>query len=92
MCFNKKPYLKSSQEYIRVIEKLRDYNIKKYIDMHSLYCISSPNYSCPLYTDKGDIISFDGDHLTQNGALFLANILVKDENFKKTWNEFKIKK
>lgn len=89
---NQKFYLKSSQEYINVIEKLKSYNIKNYIDMHSLYCISSPNYSCPLYTDNGNTISFDGNHLTQSGAIYLANILVKDENFKKIWNEFKRKK
>lgn len=35
------------------------------------------NRSCPLFTPDGKLISYDGPHLTKEGALYLGNLLFR---------------
>ncbi len=46
-----------------------------FIDIHKLVCGSSP--SCPVFTDRLKMISFDGGHLSQDGARYLGELLFR---------------
>ncbi len=54
--------------------KLSNSNIF-YISPYNLYC--DKNYSCTIFTDKNELISYDGGHLTKAGAKFLGESLFK---------------
>ncbi len=45
------------------------------IDFETLIC---PEASCPLFTPEGDLISHDGDHLTEKGAAWAGAKLFAD--------------
>lgn len=89
---NNKEFAKSTDEYEKITTILRSYNLSNYIDLHEIYCVSHPKFYCPLLTDEGIDISFDGSHLTQNGAKFLAEMLKENVHFKVKWNDFINKK
>lgn len=46
------------------------------IDLHALAC--GPDWSCPLFTPEGRLISHDGSHLTRDGAAWLGGILFSE--------------
>jgi peptidoglycan/LPS O-acetylase OafA/YrhL len=48
-----------------------------FIDVQSLTCGNSDPQSCPLFTPAGDLISYDGTHLTRRGAQYLGSLLKK---------------
>lgn len=48
----------------------------QFIDMQKLICDSSAN--CRVFSSDLKLISFDGGHLTQDGAKYLGNILFRD--------------
>lgn len=54
---------------------------KNFINMKKILCDGSNQ--CPMFTEQGRLISYDGGHLTQDGATFMAdklrNILEKDK-------------
>lgn len=47
----------------------------QFVDVHALLCGSGD--TCPLFTPRGDLISFDGGHLTPAGASYIGHILFK---------------
>lgn len=47
----------------------------KWIDLHQLACGSSIAKNCPVFTPEGELISFDGGHLTPAGAKFYGDQL-----------------
>jgi len=47
-----------------------------YIDLIS--AISTDGINVPLFTPNGKFISFDTNHVTRNGAIYLGGILLKD--------------
>ena len=53
-------------------ETLKD---RKWIDVHSDVCGSSSAQDCPVFTPSGELISFDGGHLTPAGAKFYGQKL-----------------
>lgn len=54
-----------------------------YLDLHRLFC--GDNDSCPVATPAGRLISYDGGHLTRDGALHLSHLLSGDEGFRRRW-------
>lgn len=46
------------------------------VDIEALTC--APDWTCPAFTPAGDLISYDGSHLTQAGARYLGPILFAD--------------
>ena len=46
-----------------------------YIDIQGLLCRSEDD--CPLFTPQARLISFDGGHLTKDGAHYIGGILLK---------------
>jgi len=47
-----------------------------FIDQHEMVC--GKQETCPLFTDKMELISFDGGHLTKEGALYIGQILFQN--------------
>jgi peptidoglycan/LPS O-acetylase OafA/YrhL len=44
-----------------------------FIDMNNAIC--GPENMCPIFTPEGDLISYDGSHLTQPGAVYVSKLL-----------------
>jgi len=57
-----------------LMAKLLDEQV--FVDVHNVVCGSGS--SCPVFTDKAKMISFDGGHLSRDGARYLGNILFKN--------------
>ncbi len=51
-----------------------------YVDLQQLICAAED--TCPVFTDKLRLISFDGGHLTQDGARYVGERLLQSEWFK----------
>ncbi len=47
-----------------------------FVDQHEMVCGKSE--TCPLFTDKMKLISFDGGHLTKEGAQYIGQILFQN--------------
>lgn len=47
-----------------------------FVDQHKMVC--GKKETCPLFTDKMNLISFDGGHLTKDGARFIGEILFQN--------------
>ncbi len=47
-----------------------------FVDIHALICKSEND--CPLFTPEARLISFDGGHLTQQGARYVGRILLQN--------------
>ena len=65
---------KTSAEINTVFEKQLDKRIT-FVNSHNLICGKST--TCPVFTDDLQLISYDGRHLTQAGAGYIAKILFK---------------
>lgn len=64
---------KPTSEYqIRVNRLLSASLGDAFIDLHALIC-GSEN-ACPLFTEEGELISYDGTHLTRAGAIWLSGL------------------
>jgi peptidoglycan/LPS O-acetylase OafA/YrhL len=48
-----------------------------FVDVQKLLCTDGI-YACPVFTPDGDLISFDGVHLTQEGAAYLGKLVFSD--------------
>ena len=46
---------------------------KKFIDLKTISCPSK--YKCKLFTKEGQLISFDGGHLTTKGSKYFSEEL-----------------
>ena len=47
-----------------------------FIDVHKLVCGSGS--SCPVFTDRSELISLDGGHLSKDGARYMGSILFRE--------------
>ena len=45
-----------------------------FVDLEAMLC---PDGTCPLFTPSGDLISHDGDHLTEAGAAWVGEVLFR---------------
>lgn len=72
------PTLKNSATNNLLVENLGE-NI--FIDIQDMLC--SGDDFCPIFTKSGDLISFDGGHLTRAGAIFLGEKLMDRNLFDK---------
>lgn len=50
--------------------------IDVFVDQHEMIC--GKTETCPLFTDKMELISFDGGHLTKEGAQYVGRILFEN--------------
>jgi peptidoglycan/LPS O-acetylase OafA/YrhL len=48
-----------------------------FVDTQRILC-GAGSTTCPLFTPAGDLIAFDGNHLTQAGARYLGGLLFQD--------------
>ncbi len=65
---------KTKQKHLDINKKLSQSLTQAiFIDQHSLICDS--NGYCPLFTAEGDLISYDGEHLTKTGAKYVGQLL-----------------
>ncbi len=44
-----------------------------FVDVSNLLCDGEP--FCPIFTEQGELVSYDGVHLTKNGARYLGQKL-----------------
>ena len=65
------------ETHIRVQEIMRkSLPAGVYVDISQLLCQS--DVSCKLFDANGGLISFDGEHLTKDGAAYLGSRLYED--------------
>jgi hypothetical protein len=57
-----------------ILKNSLDENV--FIDQHEMVC--GKQETCPLFTDKMELISFDGGHLTKEGARYIGRILFQN--------------
>ena len=57
---------------------------REYLDLHNIICKSDT--VCPITSDLGDLISYDGRHLTKKGAIYTSNLLKENVQFLNMWN------
>ena len=48
-----------------------------FVDVMSMTC-TFPNGTCPVFTSNGKLISYDGMHVTKNGARYIGEIIFKN--------------
>jgi len=48
----------------------------QWVDIHALICGGNQRKSCPVFTPEGELMSFDGGHLTKAGAIYIGKRLV----------------
>ncbi|HHC74821.1 MAG TPA: hypothetical protein ENK78_07080 [Thiothrix sp.] len=51
-------------------------NNKQWVDVHALICGNNQSKTCPVFTPTGELISFDGGHLTKAGASYIGQQLL----------------
>lgn len=75
----------SSSEYanVKFAEEIMSGN-NDYIDLHKIVC--GDNEKCPVTDLEGYLISYDGCHLSKEGAAYIGKLLMKDQKFMKHWN------
>jgi len=84
-----KKYLKMSESDLKTLRNSVDAGQTKtnqilknslsesvFIDQHEMVC--GKQETCPLFTDKMELISFDGGHLTKEGARYIGQILFQN--------------
>ena len=61
-------------ERIHINERMKNsaYAIR-FVDLMDLLCGAA--YRCPVTDAKGKLLSFDGGHLTREGAIYLGSLL-----------------
>ena len=73
-------------ESFNVIGRMKKIESLKLLDIHGLICGDS--IYCPVSTPEGYLISYDGGHLTREGAVYVGNLLLKNERFVNFWHSF----
>ena len=87
MEYSDEEFLATRQEnasHLELLGQVPEEVREKYLDLHRLLCGAQP--SCPISTPEGQLISYDGGHLTKEGAIHLAGLLGEDEGFTSLWN------
>lgn len=73
--------LKNNVDEVQVeINQIMNRSIKQnpqiaYVDLHAALCGAKDADTCPIFTPEGELISFDGGHLTKAGAEYLGKVL-----------------
>ncbi|MGV6809702.1 MAG: SGNH hydrolase domain-containing protein [bacterium] len=49
---------------------------KQWVDIHALICGNHQSKTCPIFTPTGELMSFDGGHLTKAGASYIGQQLL----------------
>jgi peptidoglycan/LPS O-acetylase OafA/YrhL len=65
-----------SDQHLKVNEWMRE-NLKEkgdFVDLHALVCGESSK-TCPLFSRDGKLLSYDGGHLTREGAVYIGSLL-----------------
>ena len=79
-------FLAARQEnpsHLELIAQVPEEVRANYLDLHRILC--GDQNSCPISTPEGYLISYDGGHLTREGAIHLADLLAADDDFSKLW-------
>ncbi|MGI4851676.1 MAG: SGNH hydrolase domain-containing protein [Janthinobacterium lividum] len=78
--------MKKDSPTYEVIESVRQIlsENNNYLDLHKIVC--GNDKKCPVSTPEGYLISYDGRHLTQKGAIYIGNLLLKNKKFMEDWN------
>lgn len=64
-----------------ILTRLREMiNKSMFVDVMEALCGTAT--TCRIFTDKGDLISFDGSHLTPKGAQYVAGKLLSNPTFR----------
>ena len=58
---------------------------KIFVDVHTLICVDVA--TCPAFTDNAKLISFDGGHLSQDGARYIGRELFQKSQLKQLITE-----
>lgn len=66
-------------DYIQINRVMKD-NLPDavFVDSYSIIC--GEDKICPVFTPEGRLISYDGSHLTKEGAVYIGSLLFKDPN------------
>lgn len=70
-------------DFYRVNQHMKQDMPEGFLDLHRLVC--GPTAACPVATPEGFLISYDGGHLTQEGARFISGKLDRDAAFRHFW-------
>jgi peptidoglycan/LPS O-acetylase OafA/YrhL len=73
-----------SHSHLKWLKAVPESVKRNYLDLHRLFCGASD--SCPVATPEGSLISYDGGHLTRDGAVHLSRLLSGDEDFTRRWD------
>jgi len=77
----KRAELKNKVDEVQVeINQIMNSSLKQnqqidYVDLHAALCGARSADTCPIFTPEGELISFDGGHLTKAGAEYLGKVL-----------------
>jgi len=68
---------KSSDHNRKINERMKEIVPKEYFfDQQKLIC--GGDYICPIFTPEGKLISYDGGHLTKDGAKYVGELLIEN--------------
>ncbi|HBR68375.1 MAG TPA: hypothetical protein DEA55_03260 [Rhodospirillaceae bacterium] len=73
---------KDHMKHVKLAGRLMSDN-KDYIDLHQVIC--GEGEECPVSTPNGFAISYDGGHLTKEGACYVSDILKDNSKFVEKW-------
>jgi hypothetical protein len=78
----KKYRIKQYQHPTPMAAKINDLLVKTidksiFVNMQKMIC-TGPNDTCPLFTPNGKLISFDGEHFTRPGAIYIGETMFND--------------
>lgn len=94
--FTRSEILNNSKESLREIRKsidpkyrestvaLGNAQLDNYLDLQALMCGNSEK--CPIVTEAGFVISYDGYHLSRHGARKYGNLLLANKQFMDFWH------
>lgn len=82
---NKKNKFVITKAQLRIVEKFEALapSLDNYLDLQGLLC--SADHQCPATTPDDYLMSYDGDHLTQEGAKHFADLMKKSPMFLEYW-------
>jgi len=62
-------------------QNLEDMPNVEFVDVHELVC-GKDSETCPVFSPDGKLLSFDGSHLTESGAIYIGGLLKEHPVFK----------
>lgn len=67
--------LTATDTHLQTNERMRRHDLP-FIDLHEVICGEGPD--CPVFTADEGLISYDGSHLTREGAIHVGQALLRD--------------